>query len=235
MIDRNYSTLTMKRRAKRRDWRSMAIGIALVLGIILVAIAFIFRDDAGDIPEAPESRSITAHASTNTVELDDNTSPELAMVASNDSARPAPALAPNAFGSPGAPNTAPNAAKQPAIGQMPNRLNAPNAHVGDNTRHAQAMVDFARLPIQSGAVAPKLGHFRIQQSDIGYDAATSPADILRDQASHYTVVSGDILGRIAQKHGCSIEQIQKANQMIDDKIKIGQKILIPNCTEASGQ
>ena len=63
MIDRNYSTLTMKRRAKRRDWRSMAIGIALVLGIILVAIAFIFRDDAGDIPEAPESRSITAHAS----------------------------------------------------------------------------------------------------------------------------------------------------------------------------
>ena len=61
----------MKRRAKRRDWRSMAIGIALVLGIILVAIAFIFRDDAGDIPEAPESRSITTHTSTNTVELDD--------------------------------------------------------------------------------------------------------------------------------------------------------------------
>lgn len=146
MIDRNYSTLTMKRRAKRRDWRSMAIGIALVLGIILVAIAFIFRDDAGDIPEAPESRSITAHASTNTVELDDNTSPELAMVASNDSARPAPALAPNALGSPGAPNTAPNAAKQPAIGQMPNRLNAPNAHVGDNTRHAQAMVDLLACP-----------------------------------------------------------------------------------------
>ena len=97
------------------------------------------------------------------------------------------------------------------------------------------MVDFARLPIQSGAVAPKLGHFRIQQTDIVYDAATKPEDILRDQASHYTVVSGDILGRIAQKHGCSIEQIQKANQMIDDKIKIGQKILIPNCTEASGQ
>lgn len=234
MIDRNYSTLTMKRRAKRRDWRSMAIGIALVLGIILVAIAFIFRDDAGDIPDAPESRSITEHASTNTVELDDNTSPELAM-APNDSDRPASALVPNTLGSPGAPNAAPNAAKQPAIGQMPNRQNAPNAPAGDNTRHAQAMVDFARLPIQSGAVAPKLGHFRIQQTDIVYDAATKPEDILRDQASHYTVVSGDILGRIAQKHGCSIEQIQKANQMTDDKIKIGQKILIPNCTEPSGQ
>lgn len=225
MIDRNYSALTMKKRVRRRDWRAVAIAVALIAGVVLVAVAFIFRDETGDIPDAPQARSITDHESTNGVDL-------VAVEREDAVVDPNAATAP-AAGDDSAPGSSKNA-DLPGRPKLPNAQRLPDP-LGDNTRQAQAMADLARMPSRDGGVAPKLGHFRIQQTDIVYDAAAKPEDILRDQASRYTVVSGDILGRIAQKHGCTIEQIQKANKMTDDKIKIGQKILIPNCSEPEPQ
>jgi LysM repeat protein len=46
----------------------------------------------------------------------------------------------------------------------------------------------------------------------------------------YLIASGDTLGGIAQAHGCSIGEIQAANQMASDRIRAGDHLLIPACT-----
>ena len=43
----------------------------------------------------------------------------------------------------------------------------------------------------------------------------------------HTVVAGDSLWALAKKHNTTIEAIQAANNMTDDKIRAGQKLTIP--------
>jgi LysM repeat protein len=53
--------------------------------------------------------------------------------------------------------------------------------------------------------------------------------------SEYTVVKGDILANIAKAHGVSLNALQTANPgVIPTKLKIGQKLVIPAATSASG-
>lgn len=217
MYDRNYSSLTMRKQRRRRDWHGVAIVAIFVLGACLVAVAFLFRDDESDIPSAPESREILEHESAR----DANPNAE-AHVPSPENRKkpniqeiPREEIKQNSKNSPKIENS-----KSPSQQIAP--THAPTAHFN-------AMVDFARLPTENGGISPKLGHYAIVDSPVVYDENTSPEDILRARAKHYVVVSGDILGRIAQKHHCTIEQIQKANRMADDRIKIGQKLLIPDC------
>ncbi len=219
MLNRSYSSLTMKKRAKRRDWRAVAIFAVLALGLGLVILAFALRGEESDIPDAPETRRITAHVSADIAESDAG-----AFDAAPDPARRA------------APDI--GAQKQPPAPKQKTPSGAPaqnptNPGSPDKSRQARAMADLAGTPAPPGASAPKLGLYRIRNAGIVYDSSASPEEILRDQSTRYTVVSGDIIGRIAQKFGCSAEQIQKANNMADDKIKIGQKLLIPNCREAA--
>jgi nucleoid-associated protein YgaU len=47
-------------------------------------------------------------------------------------------------------------------------------------------------------------------------------------AAVYVVKSGDTLARIAKAHGTTAEEIAKANNLADpDRLKVGQKLLIP--------
>ena len=43
----------------------------------------------------------------------------------------------------------------------------------------------------------------------------------------YVVQKGDILGRIANKHGVKVADLKKANGLASDKIVVGQKLVIP--------
>lgn len=43
----------------------------------------------------------------------------------------------------------------------------------------------------------------------------------------YTVVKGDNLGKIAKRHGTTVDAIKKANKLKNDRINIGQKLVIP--------
>ncbi len=43
----------------------------------------------------------------------------------------------------------------------------------------------------------------------------------------YVVQKGDILGRIAKKHGVKLADLKKANGLTSDKIVVGQKLVIP--------
>jgi LysM repeat protein len=44
---------------------------------------------------------------------------------------------------------------------------------------------------------------------------------------HYTVKSGDTLTRIASQHGTTVKALRSANNLKTDKIKVGDKLVIP--------
>ncbi len=48
----------------------------------------------------------------------------------------------------------------------------------------------------------------------------------------YVVQKGDILGRIANKHGVKVADLKKANGLSSDKIVVGQKLVIPGAKAA---
>ena len=66
---------------------------------------------------------------------------------------------------------------------------------------------------KSGATAPKSAA-----------AAPKPATAA---GGTYIVQKGDILGRIANKHGVKVADLKKANGLTSDKIVVGQKLVIP--------
>ena len=50
----------------------------------------------------------------------------------------------------------------------------------------------------------------------------------------YKVKSGDTLGKIAKKHGCSTAEIKQANRLKSDNIQPGARLTIPLCSLKSG-
>lgn len=47
-----------------------------------------------------------------------------------------------------------------------------------------------------------------------------------DETTEYTVVRGDTLTRIAKSHGVSVEELQAWNALSDDRIEVGQRLII---------
>ncbi len=55
----------------------------------------------------------------------------------------------------------------------------------------------------------------------------TPVSVATKQTeTHYTVKQGDTLFKIAQLYKLSVEELKEINQLIDTKIKVGQKLLI---------
>lgn len=50
------------------------------------------------------------------------------------------------------------------------------------------------------------------------------------RATIHEVVAGDILGSLAQRYGCSVEELRRANDLQGDLIRLGQKLTIPECS-----
>ena len=57
-------------------------------------------------------------------------------------------------------------------------------------------------------------------------AASSPAPVQNGEKITYTVKSGDVLGRIAEKHGVGLSELKKWNGLTTNDIKVGQKLVI---------
>ncbi len=214
MLERRESQhLVFQKRRRKADWARPVIFGLFLTGIALVIVSFALREDESEMPAPPERRAITAHASS----------------------RPSPQSAePTAQTDPEAPADESKPAPKAAVAEskpVAESKSAPKASSDCSTRAAAASL--AALPIAHGATAPQLGRFRLQQGPVLYDKNTSPEAILAAQATTYIVVAGDILGRIAQKHGCTTAQLQRVNRLRDDQIKIGQKLLIPNCKDGT--
>ena len=57
---------------------------------------------------------------------------------------------------------------------------------------------------------------------------TVTGEVVDPHRETYTVVSGDSLARIAQRHHLSPELLQRFNQMPDTRLRVGQDLLIPS-------
>lgn len=212
MLDRRDSQLLFKTHKRRKNSTGYVIMALFAIGITLIVIAIVNSHKRTVEPDLPVSRTITQHAS--------------AIPGSEDFA-------------PHASPDEPEPVQAPALDKPKKSKKAPKAQLdqptNENATGSAAMYAFARQPAAPGAVGPKLGKYAVIQTPIKYSENASPEAIAAAEATTYVVVAGDILGRIAQKHGCTIAQIQKANRMPNDQIKIGQKLLIPNCSSDTAE
>ena len=51
----------------------------------------------------------------------------------------------------------------------------------------------------------------------------------RRRTAVHVVKSGDVLGDIALEHGCSVRELQRANRLTGDLIRVGQRLKLPKC------
>lgn len=71
-----------------------------------------------------------------------------------------------------------------------------------------------------------------QRYFVGHKNAAAPMKV-PEGCTVYVVKSGDALSKIAVRNGVTIKAIREANQMKDDKIYVGQKLIIPKATAAA--
>ena len=67
-----------------------------------------------------------------------------------------------------------------------------------------------------------------EQAALDYDSREKPLPQLYELNSRtlYRVVSGDFLGKIANNHGVNISDIKKWNKLKDDRLNIGQRLVL---------
>jgi membrane-bound lytic murein transglycosylase D len=76
-----------------------------------------------------------------------------------------------------------------------------------------------RLVIYRGGSAPASSASSSETSST--KTSTAPAN-----SSTYTVKSGDVLGKIAERHGCRVAQIKAWNNLTSNNIRVGQKLIV---------
>lgn len=96
---------------------------------------------------------------------------------------------------------------------------------------------FASLALKHGVslkaivdANPNLTPTKLQIGDvvkIPAKTATPAATTTADAADTYTVKSGDVLGTIARKHGTTVPELQRLNNLPTTQIKVGQKLKLP--------
>lgn len=57
--------------------------------------------------------------------------------------------------------------------------------------------------------------------------ATPKSVVASDGMKVYTVVKGDVLSRIAVRHGTTSKELMTKNELTSDKLKVGQKLVVP--------
>ncbi len=73
-----------------------------------------------------------------------------------------------------------------------------------------------RLVIYRGGSAPAS-----TSSSSTAKTSSAPAN-----ATTYTVKSGDVLGKIAERHGCTVAQLKAWNNLTSNNIRVGQKLIV---------
>lgn len=84
-----------------------------------------------------------------------------------------------------------------------------------------------RLVIYRGGSAPA-STSSSSSSSSSASAASAPAN-----ATTYTVKSGDVLGKIAERHGCTVAQLKAWNGLTSNNIQIGQKLIVSAAASSS--
>jgi LysM repeat protein len=79
---------------------------------------------------------------------------------------------------------------------------------------------------------PNLVPTKLQIGDVVKIPAKTAAPVansttVTDAADTYTVKSGDVLSTIASKHGTTVKELQRLNNLTTTQIKVGQKLKLP--------
>ena len=86
-----------------------------------------------------------------------------------------------------------------------------------------------QLIIYRGGSAPASASSASQSSASSSSKTTAaPAN-----AATYTVKSGDVLGKIAERHGCTVAQLKAWNNLSSNNIRVGQKLIVSAAASSS--
>ena len=86
-----------------------------------------------------------------------------------------------------------------------------------------------RLVIYRGGSAPASASSTTSTSSSSSSgSAAAPAN-----ATTYTVKSGDVLGKIAERHGCTVAQLKAWNNLTSNNIRVGQKLIVSGTASSS--
>ena len=80
-----------------------------------------------------------------------------------------------------------------------------------------------RLTIYRGGKAPSSSSSSSSASSSASASKSTPAPA---NATTYTVKSGDVLGKIAERHGCTVAQLKAWNNLTSNNIRVGQKLIV---------
>ena len=94
----------------------------------------------------------------------------------------------------------------------------------------------------------KNNNIRVGQTLIIYRGGSAPSTASKSSSSSsastaapanattYTVKSGDVLGKIAERHGCTVAQLKAWNNLSSNNIRVGQKLIVSaGATKTSSQ
>ena len=87
----------------------------------------------------------------------------------------------------------------------------------NNIRVGQKLVIYRGGSSSAGSSSSSASSSTVKSSSSGTSSAPSGT---------YTVQKGDVLSRIAEKHGCTVEQIKKWNNLSSNNIQVGQKLKV---------
>lgn len=202
---RDYNDFFQKKRRKGHSWQ--LIGLLFVAGVAFVTAALVFSKTGTEKLPNTSVRSLSVHSSSLDAKLD------VKLDATKPAAENAKTIE-DGVGTPEKPQFASKTKAEPRELELNAKLAAEH---------------FLALAVSPGAMRPSSGKYAVSNLEFVYDKTAAPELVAAARSATYIVVSGDILGRIAQSYGCSIAQIQTANRLSNDQIKIGQKLLIPDC------
>ena len=86
-----------------------------------------------------------------------------------------------------------------------------------------------RLVIYRGGSAPASA----SSSSSASSSTTSQSTPAPANATTYTVKSGDVLGKIAERHGCTVAQLKAWNNLTSNNIRVGQKLIVSAAASSS--
>ena len=75
-------------------------------------------------------------------------------------------------------------------------------------------------------VGQKLVIYRGGNAPVSASTSSSSSTAAPANATTYTVKSGDVLGKIAERHGCTVAQLKAWNNLTSNNIKVGQKLIV---------
>lgn len=85
-----------------------------------------------------------------------------------------------------------------------------------------------RLVIYRGGSAPASASSSSSSTSSSSSNVKAP-----ENATTYTVKSGDVLGKIAERHGCTVAQLKAWNSLTSNNIKVGQKLIVSGKASSS--